>query len=670
MEAKTGVLLCNCGRAIKNIDFDLVTGKVAKFPGVAWVNLSSDLCLEEGREKMLSLIKEGNIDRVVVAACSPEFGEPLFREAMEKAGRNGNLLSMANIREQCSWAHEGDVTEKAVELVKMAVNRVQTLQPVEKKQLPVNKGVLVVGGGFSAINTALQLSRIGLRATLLEKEAVLGDGPAELGSFYGFDPSATISAVETDRNIEILTSAQIVTVEGKVGDFTVGISKNGGEVFRKYGAIVLGTEYETELALDSGTKSGPNVVSQERLSSMLRDPRLETKPKSLGFVFDFSDENSRFPTLATLHNVLEAKKNWGSEVYVFYKSLKVDSQGVETLYKEARDSGVVFLKSEVAPSISLENGQVRIEGKDVFLGEDVAVVCDVLVAEELYLPSDRARKLSSLLNVRRDSKGFFQDENVHLYPVGSERKGVFFVGGCRGDLDIGRVWADISSVVMDVHELLSPGKALVDVERVRADPQKCVACLSCIRVCPHGAIQLVRSDSSKEVAGISDLACYACGICAAICPAKAIRFKGYGDDEILAQIEALKESLSGRNVAFCCEHSAYPAADLAGRLRLHYPDNLRIIRVPCAGQVDVFHILKAFENGAAGVLVMGCEEEACHHITGNTRAKERVKYCNTLLKEAKVGGRSVVMFNLSPNAPHKFAKAANEMTTMTKESGR
>ena len=123
-------------------------------------------------------------------------------------------------------------------------------------------------------------------------------------------------------------------------------------------------------------------------------------------------------------------------------------------------------------------------------------------------------------------------------------------------------------------------------------------------------------------------------------------------------------------VAFCCEHSAYPAADLAGRLRLRYPENLRIIRIPCAGQVDVFHILKAFEKGAASVLVMGCEDGACHHITGNIRAKERVNYCNMLLKEVKLGDRRVTMFNLSPNAPHKFIKAANEITGKIEESGR
>ena len=129
-------------------------------------------------------------------------------------------------------------------------------------------------------------------------------------------------------------------------------------------------------------------------------------------------------------------------------------------------------------------------------------------------------------------------------------------------------------------------------------------------------------------------------------------------------------SMNGHIVAFCCEHSAYPAADSAGKLGLHYPENVRVIQVPCAGRVDVIHILKAFEKGAAAVMVMGCEDGACHHITGNTRAKERVKYSEMLLKEVNVDGGRVRMFNLSPNAPHKFVRAVNEITKTLKESGR
>jgi F420-non-reducing hydrogenase iron-sulfur subunit len=114
-------------------------------------------------------------------------------------------------------------------------------------------------------------------------------------------------------------------------------------------------------------------------------------------------------------------------------------------------------------------------------------------------------------------------------------------------------------------------------------------------------------------------------------------------------------------VAFCCEHSAYMAADSAGRMRLAYPENVQIIKVPCAGRIDVLHILKAFEKGAEGVMVMGCEDGACHHLTGNTRARERVNYSEMLLVEAGINSGRIAMYNLAPNAPHKFVRLANEM---------
>src|SRR4030065_2783287 len=101
MEAKIGVFLGNCGGAIKNIDFDAVVKKITKSPGVSCVNLSSDLCLEEGKKKMLSFINKENMESVVVAGCSPEFQEHVVREVLKKAGLKGHLLPMANSREEC-----------------------------------------------------------------------------------------------------------------------------------------------------------------------------------------------------------------------------------------------------------------------------------------------------------------------------------------------------------------------------------------------------------------------------------------------------------------------------------------------------------------------------------------------------------------------------------------
>lgn len=122
-------------------------------------------------------------------------------------------------------------------------------------------------------------------------------------------------------------------------------------------------------------------------------------------------------------------------------------------------------------------------------------------------------------------------------------------------------------------------------------------------------------------------------------------------------------------VAFCCEHSAYQAADCAGYMRMAYPESLKLIRVPCAGRVDVIHILKALENGADGVLVLGCHEGACRHLSGNIRAMSRVDKANLLLQEVGMNGKRAAMFTLAPNQSARFAQIANETYERIKDLG-
>jgi len=122
-------------------------------------------------------------------------------------------------------------------------------------------------------------------------------------------------------------------------------------------------------------------------------------------------------------------------------------------------------------------------------------------------------------------------------------------------------------------------------------------------------------------------------------------------------------------IAFCCAQSAYQAADTAGSMRITYPENIRVIRVLSAGRVDVLHMLRAFEKGADGVLVLGCHQEACRHLSGNIRAKNRVQKVNTLLQEIGIDGKRVDMFTLAPNQGYRFAHIANEMNERIKELG-
>ena len=549
MQVKIGIFLCDCGGSLRNIDFPKIRGNLEKLEGVAFVDISHNLCLEEGGKALASRILSEDINRVVIAACSPELCEHNFMRLLESLRLNPNFLSIANIREQCSWAHKEDVTGKALELLRMAINKARLLQPLERKEVPVNQEVLVVGGGFSGMKSALELSQLGLRATLVEKGSALGGKLSELEGFYGLGASpkemlgSMTRAIEEGKNIEVLTSAEVTRVEGEVGNFTVRIRRGGEEFSRSFGAIIFATGYRAEiLPRDFELRPGVNIISQRNLIEILQAPeKLERKPETIGFILDVSDESSRLATLLVLNNALAVKEKWGSEAYVFCRNLKVDSEGAEKLYREARARGVAFLKFEEKPQISDKDGSVKVEAKDVLLGEEISLSCDFLVVEEKVLPPEGTEALSSILNIGLDSQGFYQNENVYLYPVDSGRKGIFLVGACRGDLDISRASMDVASAVMGICELLVSGKAIVEAEKVRVDPDKCRACLTCIRVCPHGAIRLVRVNTEKEVAQIYDLACGGCGICAAICPAKAIDFEGYADKQILAEVEAIGE---------------------------------------------------------------------------------------------------------------------------------
>ena len=122
-------------------------------------------------------------------------------------------------------------------------------------------------------------------------------------------------------------------------------------------------------------------------------------------------------------------------------------------------------------------------------------------------------------------------------------------------------------------------------------------------------------------------------------------------------------------VAFCCHHCAYAAADLAGSMRLQYPPNVRIVRLPCTGKVDVIHVLKAFEEGADGVIVAGCLEGDCHFQKGNIRAKKRVAYARRLLAEVGIEPERVEMFNLSSAMGGRFAEIVSTMTDRLRSLG-
>ncbi|UCB48044.1 MAG: hydrogenase iron-sulfur subunit, partial [Deltaproteobacteria bacterium] len=195
---------------------------------------------------------------------------------------------------------------------------------------------------------------------------------------------------------------------------------------------------------------------------------------------------------------------------------------------------------------------------------------------------------------------------------------------------------------------------------------------TCYRSCPHLAI------SYYEVRPVfHDLACKACGICAAACPMDAIQIAHFTDNEIIGEIESAAQTRSGHTrgekvslVAFCCENSASDAARMASLTGLPLPKGLQLVRVPCAGRVDLQYLLKAFESGADGVMIIGCHDESCHSVRGNRVAKKRIEIMGEALRDEGLEKERLFFETCAPGMGWEFSKIAEKAEHVIRDLGK
>jgi heterodisulfide reductase subunit A len=187
-DLRIGVFVCECGRNIAGtVDCEAVRAHGATLPDVVIAQRNRYTCSDPGQQEIKRAVAEHNLNRVVVASCSPRLHEPTFRACLAQAGLNPYLLDMANIREQCSWVHQGDpvgATRKAADAVTMAVARARCLSPQREGEVPVTKAALVIGGGIAGIQAALDLADAGHQVYLVEQQASIGGKMAQLDKTF------------------------------------------------------------------------------------------------------------------------------------------------------------------------------------------------------------------------------------------------------------------------------------------------------------------------------------------------------------------------------------------------------------------------------------------------------------------------------------------------------
>jgi heterodisulfide reductase subunit A len=693
---RIGVFVCHCGVNIGGIvDVPSVADYAKSLPNVVYVKDNLYSCSSDTQEMIKETIKEHNLNRVVVASCSPRTHEPLFQETIREAGLNRYLFEMANIRDQCSWVHKDHpeaATEKAKDLVRVAVTKAQLLSPLEKLPLNVTRRGLVIGGGVSGMNAALALAREGFETYLVEKESELGGYARNLRyTLEGDDVqeylSSLISDVQGNKLIYTFLEANIKGISGYVGNFkTTIIDLDGVERELKHGVVIVAT---------GGVEYHPNeyfygedsrVITQSELERGLADGEFGEVEnivmiQCVGSRMEGRQYCSRVCCGDAVKNALRIKKvNPNANVYVLYRDVRTYGLA-EDYYREARENWVTFIRYDedrkpiVTRQVSGDGGDVlKVLVYDPTLGIQLPLDADLVVLSTAIVAPSGNVELAQKLKVPLNEDNFFLEAHVKLKPVDFATEGVFLCGMAHGPKSITESIAQAFAASSRAIIPMAKGQIQSEAITAHVDEEACIGCGLCISMCPYNAAEFVRTPDDKWVSKINEVLCKGCGACAVICPKMAIEMYHFKRDQILAQIRSsfiipTEGEFEPKIIVFTCNWCSYAGADLAGVSRIQYPTNVRLIRLMCSGRVDPLFIFEALSSGVDGVLITGCHPGECHYISGNLWAEARYEVIKSWIKEIGLEPERLRLAWISASEGAKFAQVIKDMVIDMKKLG-
>jgi len=546
-------------------------------------------------------------------------------------------------------------------------------QGASMEEIPMETTVLIIGGGWSGMKVAAELISMGYGVVLAAGGTGIGGEPPGDHSASVNQKALTtlLGSVKKADGIEILTSTSLVSLTGVPGSFRARFEQSGEFLERDVGAVVVALETQrVSLAEAYGLSEDENILTQSQLEHVFasgeeKDRLLGGGSKDVLFLVGLQQEGGPVVMERAIESAINIQEAEGLQATILVGNVKLAQHGLETLYKQSREKGVLYFKLREPPHIKQNGVDVSIEFFDNVLHGPVVLRPDVLVVEEAIRSHPQASDVAQVLGIDRDAEGFLQSDNVHFFPTRSNREGVYVVGPARLSSSLAEGWKDAQNAVLEVRQLLGKGKRVVPREKAKIHRGKCTICLTCFRVCPHGAIYW------DNRAVISPVACQGCGICASECPMDAIQLVDFRDDQIEDQILQLSAtSVDGpQMIAFCCQNSAYEAAQMARVVGGSAPKGLQIVKVPCAGKVDVDYILTAFKAGVDGVLVLACHKDNCKSQQGNTFAEWRVEHAGNMLEESGLEKERLCFATIASNMPMEFVRITKEMEDKLNQLG-
>jgi len=552
-EPRIGVFVCHCGINIGGFVNVLEVMEYARsLPNVVFADQNLYTCSQDTQEKIKGAIEEHRLNRVVVASCSPRTHEPLFQETIREAQLNKFLFEMANIRDQCSWVHMRDktaATEKAKDLVRMAVARARFIEPLAEQSLEVTQKGLVIGGGIAGMTAALKLAEQSFEVYLVEKEAELGGNLRNIFfTLEGEDVQAflreTISRVRENPLIHVITNSLVVDFSGSQGNFSTGLIIAPGMTYRKieHGAVIVATGAEEAKPREYLYGQDPRVMTQMEFEElMVKRPEELAEKRQVVMIQCVGSRDEERPYCSrtccstAIKNGLKLKEiNPQAELSIVYRDIRTYGL-LEEHYARARSNGIRFFhyEPENKPEVRIDRDSLVVCFVDPILKDKMEISPDFVVLSSAAVPREN-EELAKLLKIQRTAEDFFLEAHMKLRPVDLASEGMYVCGSAHAPKLISETISQANAAAARASTLLSKEMITVSGVVARVEGEKCAACLTCVRICPY-EVPIINAKGEAE---IEVAKCHGCGCCAAECPAKAIQLEHYRDDQILAKCEA------------------------------------------------------------------------------------------------------------------------------------
>ena len=480
----------------------------------------------------------------------------------------------------------------------------------------------------------------------------------------------------------------------------IDLDQKSERITLNVGSIIVATgfqEFDSSIIKEYHYDDYPDVITNLELARMIDGfgptdgmiirPSTRKPAKKIVFIQCVGSRDRRYnPYCSSIccmislkHATLIKSAYPDTDITICYIDIRTTGREHEDYYEKAREMGIKFVKGRPTEiSRDSETGRLIVDVEDALLRRFLELDADLVVLAPAMVPSEGTKELAQIVrSLSRfeaflDEDGFLKEYNAKLRPTETKLRGIYICGGATFPKDAPTTSLHAHSAALKAVKFMTTGKIVKDQRTAVVNEEYCGDCVFCPVTCPYGAISLVPTTEEHFVAQVSDLMCEGCGICVGTCPLNAIELRHSRPTQMLAQMKALT-SVNGTSkplvLAICCSECGGTVVDSSGMAMMRYPANVRIMKVPCTGILQVHQFLEAFEMGAQGVMVVGCKSDGCHYEVGSQKAEKKVELARTLLKEYGIAPERLEMLNMVFIEGNKFAEAAQTMTERLEKLG-